>query len=258
MNKKAIFTPLFVIFTFILLTIVSLYLLNTKASDINRNLGASQLETINTYQQAEEQLFYIEQIAKISQDQAIDEFMKNGGVYNLDNCQMHQGYVIWDANTNCIPEIQDNFLKIFLINLNRNLPKELNLNYELSEISIVDDSILAQTEKELTISKKINQTNITYSIPFNFKIPLKINLNSYETLKNNIFSNRACIKDSINRISLQSAVSDCINLKNFNIYSSASTLNQVDIMKFDINNNEVISVKDQIKNPNLSFIIKLS
>ena len=124
-HKKALVFVLFVVIIAIVSLISITYLLIAKKpGSYEQWIGIKQFEILKTYQKAEKALFYIDQSAKYSAQQAIYELGQKGGHVNSD-CGTYLGYAVWatfDENKNlkeCYPEnVEENFKIKFNQNLN--------------------------------------------------------------------------------------------------------------------------------------------
>ena len=185
-NKKGaiIFSPLLVVFMVIGFLIAWSAIMG-KYGAFDRKIGEKQFELINTYQEGEKAMFYIDQSAKYSSYQAIYDLGKSGGCISGE---IHDGYRVWTINSPrqgiCFPSTQDSkngFFDFFSNNLNGYLseysPLGLPLNnYELS----FDGTTLIGTAKEplnVPIIKDKSNGNLgTYSI----KAPFKVDIGNYD------------------------------------------------------------------------------
>ena len=167
-NKKSslYFLPLLVIISVIILTDLYIVLLNKNVS-LDKPIGNRQFDLLKTYLKGEAALFYIDQSAKYSLQQAVYNLALDGGlsdVYSveslsspkdflftapIDQCGRFYGYSLWhEQNTNGNSEVRDcfNYDKIqfnleFLFNQNLNnylekYPKNIrknNYNYEMND-----------------------------------------------------------------------------------------------------------------------------
>ncbi len=137
-KKGAILFSILLVLFMVAILLYAWGLLAYKYKAFDKNIGERQYELINTYQKAEKALFYIDQSAKYSLQQAAYELAKNGGISEVEaevneipdsGCGKFYGYSIWygvekneegnDASVDCINQ---DIIKFGLTNLfNRNL-----------------------------------------------------------------------------------------------------------------------------------------
>ena len=154
---------LFSIILVVFMVVILLYawgLLASKYKKFDKNIGERQYQLINIYQKGEKALFYIDQSAKYSLQQAVYELGKNGGISEIeteeneapfnDECGKFYGYTIWyDVDKNqqgsnvkidCtdneetklgLKHIFNENLNQYIINYPYNIPTD-NYNYEIS------------------------------------------------------------------------------------------------------------------------------
>ncbi len=173
MNKKAslFFLPILVIIALVVLISLYLILLSKSSPFVDTPIGKRQFELLNTYIKAESALFYIDQSAKYSAEQAIYDLAKNGGFAEIEEdevdelesikknllqtkCGRYSGYAIWyeikENNAKLVAEscfqekslninLQNNLIALFNDNLNNyffNYPDNLpinNYNYQIRD-----------------------------------------------------------------------------------------------------------------------------
>ena len=74
----------------------------------NKTIGTRQAELFHIYQKGERALLYVDQAARISSEQAVYDFAKQGGLgLNEMNCDRYKGYAVWDFSKNCVPDKQN-------------------------------------------------------------------------------------------------------------------------------------------------------
>lgn len=61
--------------------------LSSKYNTFNKNIGEKQYELINVYQRAEKALYYVDQSAKYSLQQAVYSFAQNGGFLEIEDVE---------------------------------------------------------------------------------------------------------------------------------------------------------------------------
>ncbi len=185
-NKKGalLFAPmLLILMVWILLHAYSE--ISARYKEFNKEIGEKQFELINTYQEGEKALFYIDQSAKYSSHQGIYDLAKSGG---CSNGNIHNTYRLWTVDSPkpgiCFPSTENSkngFFDIFSSNLNNYLPsyKALNLPQNNYELSFNGTTLLGTAKNPLSIpiiEKKSNFGLGTYSI----KAPFKVNITNYD------------------------------------------------------------------------------
>ena len=90
MNKKAVFLPLFVVVTLIILSTLTFTISQTKLHRQDK-VGAKALSILKSYDEGEKDLFYLEQSSKISSDNVLNELYFNGGYSHSNSCQKIKG-----------------------------------------------------------------------------------------------------------------------------------------------------------------------
>lgn len=125
-NKKGSFFTLIIVVLLVVILTTAFFALRKKQDPSDRFIGERQYGLINTYQEGEKALFYIDQSAKYSAQQAIYELGQRGGHEN-PNCGNYSGYSLWNTETKkideCFPNYKENFKSVFNKNLNSYLTK---------------------------------------------------------------------------------------------------------------------------------------
>jgi D-alanyl-D-alanine dipeptidase len=86
----------------------------------NKKIGEIQLQTINSYKNAEKTLFLIDQAGKYSIYKTIFELAENGGKYSVsEGCGDYLGYpIFYDRDTPCYPtDVENDFILTYNENL---------------------------------------------------------------------------------------------------------------------------------------------
>ena len=161
-------------FTFILIYAWAQF--TVKYGGFDKKIGEKQFDLIKTYQKAENSLFYIDQSAKYSMQQAIYDISRSGGISEIENsgtdeassdykCGKFKDSYIWYEIkktgkayelTDCFDEdsIGSNLIYVFDQNMNKYLssaPIELpvdNYNYDLKDNS----EIIGTANEPITFS----------------------------------------------------------------------------------------------------------
>lgn len=93
-KKGIIFEGL--MFVIVLIILISAFAILTKKSQkFDFQIGERQLNLINTYQRGEKILFYVDQSAKYSMEQAIYDLAEDGGHHELNDCGHYSGLNVW-------------------------------------------------------------------------------------------------------------------------------------------------------------------
>jgi len=128
LRKKAFMFEGAMFFIVLILLTTAFITLYNKQNKFPENywIGTRQFGLINTYQEGEKALFYIDQSAKYSVQQAIYELGQKGGHEN-PNCGDYFGYSLWNTETKkideCLPSYKESFKSIFNMGLNTYLTK---------------------------------------------------------------------------------------------------------------------------------------
>ena len=86
-QKKGMIMVFFLSILIVIIIMPMLFFtLYTKQGQFERTLGSIQIDLINTYQSAEQDLFYIDQSAKYSAAQTAYELADNGGFHFPSPC----------------------------------------------------------------------------------------------------------------------------------------------------------------------------
>ena len=144
-SKKAVMfegVMFFIILILLTTAFITLYKKQDKFPEGYR-IGERQFGLINTYQEAERALFYIDQSAKYAAYKSIYDLGQKGG-YEIPDCGRYPGYNLWvglddeSGLKECYPEegIEKSFNSIFNKNLNTYLIKYPNVkiprnNYDI-------------------------------------------------------------------------------------------------------------------------------
>ena len=137
-NKKGSFFTLIIVVLLVVILTTAFFALRKKQDPSDKFIGERQYVLINTYQEGEKALFYIDQSAKYSSYQAIFELGQKGGHENFD-CGTYHGYAVWatyDGNKDikeCYPKnVEENFKSI----LNKRLDEYIKNHNQESFITI--------------------------------------------------------------------------------------------------------------------------
>jgi len=187
-NKKGalLFAPIMVV----LMVVGLIYAWATIMGEykkFDKRIGEKQFDLINTYQDGEKALFYIDQSAKYSTHQSIYDLSKVGGCYEE---LQYSGYTLWNVNeeasnpSQCNPDTEsskESFFDIFSINLDNYLsryPVELiRDNYNLR---LEDDYLRGSARNPLIIPIREKERHLDSPGTYSIKAPFKSSLDSYD------------------------------------------------------------------------------
>ena len=218
MNKKAIFMPTFAIIIFIILVYAFGTLIVKPNQDKTFYIGTSQIELSNTYQNAELDLLYLQNLIKYTTYITTEEFNKNGGLKKECN-------VAWRFNSNCNPDLENNFINLF--------KAKFGQNYKIKDVKI-ENNVLVLTF-DLDYSKKFKNFEIEYKLQPELRQELAIDFNKLNTIKTQI---KDCVEN-------KKDLNNCVNEK--------SMIND-DIISFSIENNKnILVLTDKLEFKKLDF-----
>ena len=174
-TKKATMI-LFPVALFIMIALIFFYVnYNTKDKFQPTNVGDAQMSILETYQQAEKALLYIDLSAKYSANRTIEDLKKKQGSFenlkcNEKDCEITKKQ-IYDAFSVDFNLCLDSYLKKY---------KETELKKGEELVIPLDNYDLLFKENHLigiaTQNLKINKNNINYSIKPSFNIDLGFDL----------------------------------------------------------------------------------
>lgn len=225
MNKKAIFMTLFSFFILIVLN-SSYYLFMVKGvQDQYKTIGSHQAEIINSYNQGYKYSLNSDLAVKYASHIATVEFSKNGGI--KESCNN-----FWKYNSECRPELNENFILIFKNELE-------NYGYKAKEVKIENNFLIVQME-DFIHKKELDNFNMKYELPVEIKKEMPINLIELNNAKEKI-------KNCLN------------NNKGLNTCIDAKTQIQGDYITFSIENNKNILIyTDKLEIKKLEFMFKIN
>jgi len=212
----------------------------TETKPFETEFGDIQIKILNVYSEGEKTLFYIDQSAKYSAQQAIYDLSQNGGFLEANKCGDYLGYNYWKTETQqfeeCKPSTEENFKLTFNTNLNKHFD-QINSIYKIMipknnylDIKVKDNlNIIGIADKNLIIPIGEKPIGI-YSISPSFNVNTDYDLDEYNSLSENleIFyeecrdddNKNECIKEKIN------------TLKDFDALDSCETEEQESLLKF--------------------------
>lgn len=193
-QKKGMYLILLLSLFFVLWILTSLFIrMEGKKANFPKTLGETQMNMLETYQEAEKSLFFIDQSAKYSAQQAIHILGQKAGFQDVSDCGRHSNYNLWNNKDNkeCYPDIKHALPYFINSNLNsyiKEYPAPVipinNYNYLIKK---GDDSMIlygfATRNIELDVKREKDSMG-KYNIKPSFKTDISYNpFNDYEILK---------------------------------------------------------------------------
>ena len=161
-NKKGLDYAVLLALLIVPLALLFLFSQLNEIKGENRNIGFTQLKLLETAQESENILFYIDQSVKNSLDQSFYVFGQRGGFFQETSCGIYKVYSIWQTNdTECYPDIISNFKLLFEKELNNyltNYPEEDIFSDDNYFLTIKEDKIIGEPIKDISLDI-INQNN---------------------------------------------------------------------------------------------------
>lgn len=177
-GKKAM---ILVLYTAILIMLVIMPMLfvkmDAKKSQFTKTLGKIQIDLLQTYQDAQKDMFYIDQSAKYAAYESIFDLAENGGFTALGSkCRDYLRYNVWKKG--CYPDYKKNFNAYFSLNLNPYL--------SAAEIKQIDYNLFL--EKDKIIGTAVNNLfyefdNGNYSVNPSFSLSIGYDVDDYLELR---------------------------------------------------------------------------
>lgn len=230
MNKKAIFMPTLALATIFLLT-YAFFVFIVKDNGLNNQstLGNNQVALTDAYKEAENNLFYNQEVIKYSVDQATEEFSNNGGV----KFSCNEKWLFGDVN--CDPKLEENF-KIIL------KEKLTNHNLELQDFSI-NNNIANIKLKDKIYNETLKNFEFKYTVKQEFKQELPIDFDKLNKIKDGLLKCTAsnnkistCTQEKYQKIENNLIYFTIENNKNILSLTPSSGFKKLDF-KFEIDNN---------------------
>jgi len=248
-KKSMLFQPLLVLFTIVVLTF-AFFRLETHYNELagmNKYIGSRQVEIVRTYQKTENTLFYIDQSAKLSADQAIYELAQNGGFHTTQDYEKAFGYFLWFAKDK---EYYPNYKLNFDILLNENLDNYFNLYKDTKlpknnyESTFYNNQLIGNALENINIpirDKKyaLNKVVGNYSVKPSFNINFNHDITQYKEIITNVKKLNNSCNNPTNPNKL-----DCINSFLANNNFNWITQQNGNVFLFDIPTNKKAIVYD--------------
>ncbi len=161
-NKKGLDYMVLLALVIVPLALLFLFSQLNEIKGENRNIGLIQLKLLETAQESENILFYIDQSTKNSIDQSLYTLGQRGGFFQKTSCGIYQLHSIWQSkDKECYPAIVPNFNLLYAKELNRylvNYPKEPSLLTDNYFLTIKDNKLIGEPIKDISLDI-INQNN---------------------------------------------------------------------------------------------------
>ena len=221
MNKKAIFIPLFALFTAILIVVLSLLFVNNLTKSQKTFIGTPAVTVINSFEDGNKASLYIKQAAGLSIWRSIED------------------------SANDLTSFKQTFENSFNDNLNQYIKnyKDVALpldNYKLAITYTDTIDIKGEPKQSIVVHKSSQNTEVDYKLSPEFTVQARFDINSYLNLLTKI---QACTNAD--------NVDPCLEtLKAENVFTYKKDKNLISIEIPTINNsytNKIIILKANIK-----------
>ncbi|MCD4666504.1 hypothetical protein K8R47_01690 [archaeon] len=221
MNKKGIFLPIFSLVMFIILVTIFVFVSSSQGVNENKAFGSNQYDLISLKNDANEDLFNLNQVVKYSLHKTVKEFSENSGVG--ENCDGK-----WEFNSvDCDPEnLEKNLLELVGNNLK---------NYDIETYELSDDNVLGSV-KDFVYELDKDEIYVKYEMDVNFnqEIPL----------------------DIVKILNLRGKIKECLENKEDlkNCVNEDFTEDSLGILHYTIENNKSIMMfTDKLDYENIAF-----
>jgi len=174
---------LFLSITFVFIILTSLFVRTEyKKASFPKTLGETQINTLETYQEAEKALFFIDQSAKLSAEQAIYDLGQSGGFKEISSCGEYYNYALWnnEGNIECYPETKsalshftDTYLNNYLTKYSAQIIPQNNYDYlikESNDITTIYGFATRNLELELAGGIGKHATKPSFKIDINYNV----------------------------------------------------------------------------------------
>ncbi|MBW2981377.1 hypothetical protein KY343_00725 [Candidatus Woesearchaeota archaeon] len=235
-KKALLFNISLVLITIIVLTTALIAL--GQVIPFKEGIGSRAFDIVEVYQEGENKLFYVDQAAKLSAQQAAYDLAQKGGFSNKTKCGKKEDYSIWlDATKkDCYPDYKNEFNKDFNKIMKGYLSSvPLYVNYETS---LFDERIIGIPHRATVLFFYSGKSMSNYTIYPSFNVNINYDINKYRDLKeqsNNLISE--CTNKTVS----------CVNSKaaefNWNITSA-----EQNFFKFYYKDNNTKVLVNNIKN----------
>jgi len=183
MDKKSQILPYVVMISFIA-TLGIFYLLSMKETAVETSyIGEIQTVTLKAMQEAEKELTYIDNAARISSYQSLYELAEEGGFKENSECGEY-GFQSWNnKKMECFPDYRENFKALFNENLNNFIARYSlwdNYNFDIKQNNKlrITGFAINDLEKEYYLEEEKRKISISRSY-----VPIKIEEINAENLK---------------------------------------------------------------------------
>lgn len=146
MNKKAFFLPIFIVVTLMFLSSL-VFVIETTKLGRNGIIGLEAVSIIKIYDEAEKIQFYLEESAKDSSENALDELYLNAGYQNNNKCrkipktESEPRYIILDKTCGEF-NIEENYKGLLKNNLNEYIKKYKSSYKTFNKLPVKNSKLL--------------------------------------------------------------------------------------------------------------------
>jgi len=159
--------------------------LESKRVQFERKIGDMQFNAIDTYQEADGVLFYIDESARYAAHQAIFDLGLKGG--HTEPCEEYQGYALWvNGYEECYPEPKKAlpvFVESYFNEYLAAYPSTLSNDYDFLVKQENKLNIIGVAAINLNFENDNETYSSKYSIKPSFKAVIDYNINDYDVLK---------------------------------------------------------------------------
>ena len=178
-NKKGIFLPLLAIFSLLIVSSM-IYFLTIKAPEsFSEVVGEEHVALMNSYLDAEQDLYAVDQVVKYSLEQSLYDLYAHGGMHERSQCDVVGDHIVLFSTKTCalteeqmLTNLEYYFeynLGAYLFDLDLNLtPDDYDLTFDYDDTSLI---VTGRTEK--TNTYETEHSNYTVPFPFRHEIPHK-------------------------------------------------------------------------------------
>lgn len=184
MNKKGQeFFSIIIFFAFAVLLFMITNKYTGKQADINLDyIGKNQAGIKQIYEKAENDMFFIDLLAKYASWNAFYKLAGRGGFKDLSCKQPYTGYCLIDPKN--FTEYRENFKTLFHDNFDNIFKIYFGklLNYT---VTIKDNLVVGIATDVLAYGKTINKGFVNYTIKPHFEVQMEYSFSDYENIKRN-------------------------------------------------------------------------
>ncbi len=257
-NKKGIVMDLFSVALAVFTLVALWYTYESYAQDgalknAASMLGKESLTVLQTAQDAERRLFFLDQVGKYATVQSIKSVNEHGGFYQ-GICSVEEGYTVW--NKECMPDV---------VHLQESMQRSLTEivhSVSLSSLQLPDYQhhfdVYFEEGKTLVFgwakdTIAIPRGNLDYKVTPNFKVVLPFDFRVYEALVKSVEQRVDCLQ----KIEYNALTDDSKKLKEtcgFGVYDWSITKKNT-FAFFDVTSKDWNILQEQI---HIKFAIDLN